>query len=500
MMETVFLSNTDKHYSKRALLLKVDGDCLSVFDVHDDMPCLRSSSCCVRRSKLFGFILVFIITACYMLSGERKSLLIAPEVHNVCLESVCTDAVTQLLQNIRTKVTFKRRTLPDITELRKRETNMFSVIPQKFLANFKNPCWFEEQRGEVTADVYASNLYSRYSRQMHSVFEYLKSVFRERLILHDGKIYRLRCLPYFYIIGQPKCGTTDLYERLKLHPDVRLTALKEPHWWSRKRFGIVRPGEGLHSRFPVEDYLDLFDVAAHQIQKRLQQNSSSNIIIGEASASTMWDNNAWLYLHDISTEAEPPSLIQDFIHTLQPEARFIAILRDPVERLYSDYLYFGTSNKSSDDFHEKVFESLQMFDVCLQHASLRACVYNSTLNNAMSVRLQVGLYVMYVLDWLSVFSREQLLVLRLEDHASNPSCSMNRIFRFLQIGAVLKQRWREITKRPASNTRRMSDRNLGPMRPVTRELLEQFYAPFNQKLSEVLQDESFLWDSRSEHT
>ncbi|XP_051959335.1 carbohydrate sulfotransferase 15-like [Xyrauchen texanus] len=489
-------TSTDKHCSKRALLLKVDGDCWSVFG---HMPRLRSSSCCVRHSKLFGFILVFVIASCYMLSGERKSLSITPEAHNVCLESVCADAVTQLLQSIRTKVTFKRRTLPDVTELRKRETNMFSVIPQKFLAHVKNPCWFEEQRGDVTADPYASNLYSRYSRQ-NSVFEYLKSAFRERLILRDGKLARLRCLPHFYIIGQPKCGTTDLYERLKLHPDVRLTALKEPHWWSRKRFGIIHPGEALQARIPLEDYLDLFDVAAHQIQTRLQQNSSSNIIIGEASASTMWDNNAWLYLHDNSTEAEPPSLIQDFIHALQPEAQFIAILRDPVERLYSDYLYFGTGHKSSDDFHERVCESLQMFDVCLQHASLRACVYNSTLNNAMSVRVQVGLYVMYVLDWLSVFSREQLLLLRLEDHASNPSRSMNRIFRFLQIGAVSRQRQREITKRSAANTRRTSDRSLGPMRAVTRELLEQFYAPFNQKLSEVLQDDSFLWDSRSEHT
>ncbi|GAA6067151.1 carbohydrate sulfotransferase 15 isoform X1, partial [Tachysurus ichikawai] len=45
----------------------------------------------------------------------------------------------------------------------------------------------------------------------------------------------------------------------------------------------------------------------------------------------MWDNNAWSYLYGNTSEAEPPFLIQDFIHALQPEARFIAILRDPVE-------------------------------------------------------------------------------------------------------------------------------------------------------------------------
>jgi N-acetylgalactosamine 4-sulfate 6-O-sulfotransferase len=29
-----------------------------------------------------------------------------------------------------------------------------------------------------------------------------------------------RCMPYFQIIGVSKCGTTDLYNRLKRHPDL----------------------------------------------------------------------------------------------------------------------------------------------------------------------------------------------------------------------------------------------------------------------------------------
>lgn len=55
-------------------------------------------------------------------------------------------------------------------------------------------------------------------------------------------------------------------------------------------------------------------------------------VAGEASASTMWDNNAWVYFYDNTTEGGPPFLIQDFLHALQPHARFIVMLRDPVER------------------------------------------------------------------------------------------------------------------------------------------------------------------------
>lgn len=50
------------------------------------------------------------------------------------------------------------------------------------------------------------------------------------------------------------------------------------------------------------------------------------------------------------------------------------------------------------------------------------------------VRLQVGLYIVYLMDWLSVFSREQILVLRLEDHACNRKYTMHRVFDFLNLG------------------------------------------------------------------
>ena len=54
--------------------------------------------------------------------------------------------------------------------------------------------------------------------------------------------------------------------------------------------GIIRLRDGFHDRYPVEDYLDLFDLAAHQIQNVLQEdtekgfNKLNNIIIGKEIA------------------------------------------------------------------------------------------------------------------------------------------------------------------------------------------------------------------------
>ena len=37
--------------------------------------------------------------------------------------------------------------------------------------------------------------------------------------------------------GVAKCGTTDLYRRIRIHPDVMRGELKEYHWWDRLRYG-----------------------------------------------------------------------------------------------------------------------------------------------------------------------------------------------------------------------------------------------------------------------
>jgi N-acetylgalactosamine 4-sulfate 6-O-sulfotransferase len=48
--------------------------------------------------------------------------------------------------------------------------------------------------------------------------------------------------------------------------------------------------------------------------------------------------------------------------------------------------------------------------------------------------MPVGLYVVFLLDWLTIFHRDQLLVLRLEDHALNRKYTMKRVFDFLHLG------------------------------------------------------------------
>ncbi|XP_051936833.1 carbohydrate sulfotransferase 15-like isoform X1 [Hippocampus zosterae] len=464
---------------------------------------------------LLSLTLSFLIMSSYVLTWSKKGLLLTPSPYHFRSADIPTDTTAiasasghplkrtsvdmkLLTRMIRSKLEYPQRKVPDEKDIIGTDTHLFSAIPRHFLPGVKSPCWYEDFPVEKIRDPYGGNLFTVRSKKFKIVCDRLASAFRHRPDA-DGGLSRLRCLPYFYIIGQPKCGTTDLFHRLLLHPDFKFNIMKEPHWWTRKRFGYIRFKDGFQENFPVEDYLDLFDLAAYNIQGSSAGNSPgerrrlARLITGEASASTMWDNQAWSYLHGDREEAEPPFLAQDFIHTVQPDAKIIVMLRDPAERLYSDYLYFKMANKSAEDFHQKVVESVQLFQSCVSESSLRSCVYSTGLSNSMPVRLTLGMYIVFLLDWLTVFRREQILVLRLEDYAANLQGTIEKVFDFLNVGPLSTQAEVALTKRPLSNTRRAADRSLGPMLPSTRNLLWEFHQAFNHKLASVLDNQAFLW-------
>jgi hypothetical protein len=108
--------------------------------------------------------------------------------------------------------------------------------------------------------------------------------------------------PDFFIVGQPKCGTTALYEMLRRHPEIYMPDVKEPHFF-------VNDVRYRHAPATLDDYLQLFADAGPEQR------------IGEASVFYLWSRNA---AHDIAE--------------MEPRAKIIAILREPVGFLRSLHL------------------------------------------------------------------------------------------------------------------------------------------------------------------
>lgn len=76
----------------------------------------------------------------------------------------------------------------------------------------------------------------------------------------------------------------------------------------------------------------------------------------------MWDNNAWIFFYDNSTDGAPPFLIQDFIHAFQPNAKLIVMLRDPVERL-ATIIHFKLQKKPTTKSWNPFLATNMIFEV-----------------------------------------------------------------------------------------------------------------------------------------
>lgn len=102
--------------------------------------------------------------------------------------------------------------------------------------------------------------------------------------------------PNFFIIGAPKCGTTSLASWLCPHPNIFMSNLKEPRFFSTDYIAKWKP-------LSIEEYEKLFDqvVSAHKA-------------IGEASTDYLRSQTA---VPDILSYAQ--------------EARFIVCLRNPID-------------------------------------------------------------------------------------------------------------------------------------------------------------------------
>lgn len=124
-------------------------------------------------------------------------------------------------------------------------------------------------------------------------------------------------LPNFLVAGAARSGTTGLVEGLRTHSRVFVTSPKEPHYFALHELGADFQGPGdaaTINRVAVvdrSDYLALYP-AQHDF-----------LALGDGSVST-------LYYADQAA----PEIVR-----VSPEMRIVIILREPVARAYSGYLY-----------------------------------------------------------------------------------------------------------------------------------------------------------------
>jgi hypothetical protein len=218
--------------------------------------------------------------------------------------------------------------------------------------------------------------------------------------------------PNFFIVGAPKTATTSLYHYLDQHPQVYMSAIKEPNFFAEeireKNFepdlqrGIARAacelrgflsGPMREKRFggivtEWEDYLRLFP------------NAKDESALGEASVCYLWSPTA-------------PIRIAKRV----PDAKILVMLRDPAERAFSQYLHGVGNGVIRWSFGEHIQRNLR-------HDSRQFCVHYPFL--------EFGLYFEQLGRYLARFGQNVWVGFH-EDFKNRPLEVYRNICRFLRV-------------------------------------------------------------------
>jgi len=201
--------------------------------------------------------------------------------------------------------------------------------------------------------------------------------------------------PNFFIIGAPKCGTTSLHAILAQHPQVFMTRLKEPRFFS------------MDSRWEKGKkwYLNKYFRGAEAYPIR-----------GESTPSTLFWYEKTIPRIKRVLDQEP--------------AKFIILLRNPIERAYSHYWF----NVQTKVVHTEPLD----FEEALEAESKRAQISEYHREGVLSYfYAEVGKYAHQVEAFQQAFGENNVLVLLFEDLFSERyDESINQIEVFLGISRV----------------------------------------------------------------
>ena len=205
-------------------------------------------------------------------------------------------------------------------------------------------------------------------------------------------------MPDFLVIGAPKAGSTALHTALDLHPQLFLANPKEPKFFLTdgrrpSRRDHRGPGDAHSAREWVwrrESYEQLFDSAP------------DGALTGESTPFYLWDTDAHARMH-----------------AAVPDAKLIAILRDPIVRAYSNWCHLWCDG----------LEPESDFLAALERETARAAAGYAPFWRY----LGLGRYGEQLASLLRYFPREQVHVLRYRDLVDAPAETLDDICRFLGV-------------------------------------------------------------------
>ena len=136
--------------------------------------------------------------------------------------------------------------------------------------------------------------------------------------------------PNFIIAGFPKCGTTSLHHYLNEHPEIFMPEQKELHFFTFKILSRLKNG-------PKDELVKETQINSSEKNLSYFQNVKKEIAIGDASPS---------YINYPSEFLKIKKYLND--------PKVIIILRDPINRAYSNYLHLKREHRETMSFEDAI--------------------------------------------------------------------------------------------------------------------------------------------------
>ena len=196
--------------------------------------------------------------------------------------------------------------------------------------------------------------------------------------------------PNFFIVGAARSGTSSFYYYLKGHPEIYMSELKEPHFFSAMNDGQDRSKYYLGKVVTDEpSYHSLFEGAG------------TETVVGEASTGYLYDEGA-----------------ANRIYAVAPEAKIIVILRNPIERAFSHYSMHVAGGTQRNGFYDAVLED--------QARSPKGLGFSY-------LYVERGLYYSQVKRYFDTFGSDQVRVYLFEDFESETATVVRDACLFLDV-------------------------------------------------------------------
>ncbi|WP_339136103.1 MAG: sulfotransferase [Candidatus Electrothrix sp. GW3-4] len=209
-----------------------------------------------------------------------------------------------------------------------------------------------------------------------------------------------------FSIGAMRAGSTSIYHFLDQHPEIYMSPIKEPYYF--------------HAEFCRRRLVNENDLSTEEYKCLTASINSGKYRTAEAYQSLFNKVEEHQYVGEASHYLHHPATAQ-LIHEYNPNSKIIICLRNPIERIYSEYMLYVRDSKVSITFDNFIS---------------KAIVWNKEKNiwNAAPIsRLNKGFYSKQIIPWIEFFGVENVKIFLFEDMVGDPAEFCRKLYSWLGV-------------------------------------------------------------------